>query len=84
MGVRGHGGLVIIGLFQVLGDGVPFVRKTYMHVAGFVRTYLTHSVFNVVLQKSISAQIRQLILYISNIEGYVDGSVRELASAKRL
>ena len=39
--------------------------------------------FQVVLQKSIPAQIRQLILYISNNEGQVDGFVRELSFAKR-
>ena len=31
-------------------------------------SYLTESVYKVVLQKSISAQIRQLFLYISNLE----------------
>ena len=37
-----------------------------------------------VLQKSIPAQTRQLILCISNDNGYVDGFVRVLTSAKRL
>ena len=36
----------------------------------------------VVLQKSIPAQIRLVILYISNDEGYVDEFVRELTFAK--
>ena len=36
------------------------------------------------LQKSIPTQIRQLILYISNSEGYVDGFVGEWTCAKRL
>ena len=40
--------------------------------------------FQSCLQKSIPAQIRQLILYISKSKGYVDGSVGKLTSAKRL
>ena len=44
---------------------------------------LTKSVYKVVLQKSISAQIRRLILYISNNKGHVDGFVEELTFAKR-
>jgi hypothetical protein len=36
------------------------------------------------LQKLIHAQIRQLILRISNREGELDGFVGELTSAKRL
>ena len=46
--------------------------------------YLTQSVFQVVLQKSIPTQIRQLILYIRNSKGWVDRFVRGLTSAKRL
>ena len=38
---------------------------------------LTESVYKVVLQKSIPAQILQLILYISDNTGHVDGLVRE-------
>ena len=49
-----------------------------------VQPYLTESVYIVGFQKSIPAQIRQLVLDISHIEGYVDGCVRELTSAKRL
>ena len=37
-------------------------------------SYLTASVYNVVLQKSIPAQIRQLILDVSNDKGWVDGA----------
>ena len=33
---------------------------------------------------SIPAQIRHIILYISNNQGWVDGFVREFTSAKRL
>ena len=39
---------------------------------------------NVVLQKSIPAQIRQLIFHISDDKGQVDGFVRELTFAKQL
>ena len=38
----------------------------YAHVQD---SYLTQSVFTVVLQKSIPTQIRQLVLYMSNSEG---------------
>jgi len=47
-----------------------------------LRSYLTESVCKVVLQKSISAQICQHIVYISNNEGQVDGFVGELTDAK--
>ena len=46
--------------------------------------YLTESVYEVVLEKSIPTQIRQLVLYIRNDKGYVDGFVWELPFAKRL
>ena len=36
-----------------------------------LNTYLTESVYKVVLQKSIPPQIRQLIPYISNDKGFV-------------
>ena len=49
-----------------------------------VPLYLTQSVFKDDLQKSIPTQLRQLILYISNRKGYVDGFVGELTSATRL
>ena len=44
--------------------------------------YLTERVSDLCFKKSISAQIRQLILYISNNEGSVDGFVRKLTFAK--
>ena len=47
-------------------------------------SYLTQSVFKVVLQKSIPTQMRQLTLYTGNSGGYVDGFVGKLNSAKRL
>ena len=37
-----------------------------------IRLYLTESVVQVVVQKSMPAQIRQLVLFISNNEGHVD------------
>ena len=48
------------------------------------RYYLTQSVLNVVLHKSITTQIRQLTLYISNSIGSVDGFLWELTYAKRV
>ena len=47
-------------------------------------SYLTESVYNVVLQQSIPAQIRQRILCISKNKGYADGFVRKLTFEKRL
>jgi len=47
-------------------------------------SYLTQRVFKVVLQKSIPAQIRQLIICISDNKGKVDRFVLELTFAKRL
>jgi len=45
---------------------------------------LSHTKFFKSVCKSIPTQIRQLILYISNSKGEVDGFVGELTSAKRL
>ena len=47
-------------------------------------SYLTESVYKVVLQMSIPAQIRQRVLYISNDKGLVDEFARELTFAKQL
>ena len=47
------------------------------------RLYLTVSVYKVVWDKSIPAQIRQLVRNISNKRGQVDGFVREWTFAKR-
>ena len=44
--------------------------------------YLTESVDKVILQKAITVQTRQLILYISDEKGWVDRFVRELTFAK--
>jgi len=57
------------------------VSKTHRFCRQF---YLTESVYKVVLQNSVPAQICQRILYISNNKGQVDGFVRELTCAKRL
>ena len=48
------------------------------------RAYLKQSGFNVVLQKSIPPQIRQLILYHYYYKEQVGGFVWELTFAKRL
>jgi hypothetical protein len=53
------------------------------HLA-LTRPYLTESVHKVVLQKSIPAQIRQLIICHYQNEEYVDEFVREMTSTKRL
>ena len=55
------------------------------HVATiqFSQVYLTQSVYKLVLQKSIPAQIRQLFLHLSNYNGRFDGFTLELTLAKR-
>ena len=53
----------------------------YSGVGGQV--YLTESAYKIVVKKSIPAQIRQVILHISNDKDSVDGFVRELIFAKR-
>ena len=47
-----------------------------------LRFHRSESVYTVVLQKSTPAQLRQLILYISNNQGSVDRILRELTSEK--
>jgi len=42
----------------------------------------TESVHEVVLQMSIPAQIRKLVLYVSSNQGFVDEFVRTLTFAK--
>ena len=49
-----------------------------------IRVFLAESAHKVVFQKSMSAQIRQLVLYHSNDKGYVDEFARELTFGKRL
>ena len=51
----------------------------------FLDNFISQKVFvDVVLEKSIPAQIRQRILYIGNNKGYADEFVQELTFAKRL
>ena len=47
-----------------------------------LRLYFKESLYGVVLQKSISAQIHLLIVYTGNSKEYVDGFVRELIFGK--
>ena len=47
-------------------------------------TYLTDTVYEVGLKKSIPAQIRQLILYHYQLKEQVDGFLRELTFTIRL
>ena len=55
------------------------------HISDLPRqTDLTESVYRVVLQQLIPAQICQLIYCISNSKGYVDGFEEELTSANRV
>jgi len=46
--------------------------------------FISHSVFQVVLQKSITTKNRQLIIYISSYKGQVDGFLWKMTFAKRL
>ena len=50
-------------------------KLTFGENSGLVEAYLTESAYKVALQKPIPAQICQLILYISNNKGWVDGFV---------
>ena len=59
------------------------MTRRWVCLSGSERVYRTQSVYEVVLQKSIPTQIRQLIFYIRNSEGYVDGFVGELTPTKR-
>ena len=66
---------------QGLGSGCPRLALADRSASGF---YLTDDFHEIVLQKAIPAQIRHLILYFSNDEGFVDGFVRGSTFAKRL
>ena len=48
------------------------------------RIDLTESVYTIIMQKLISAQIRQLILYMRKDKGYVNGFVRGSTFSERL
>ena len=64
---------------------VPLCGKIWPQVCTpKARSHLTESVYEVVLQKSFHAQIRQLMLHISNDKGYVDEFVRKLTFVKQL
>ena len=66
----------------------PDVKNVTLHVfdglSPEVRAYLTQSIFQVVLQKSIPTQICQFVLYICDCKGQVDVFVGGVTSAKRL
>ena len=64
------------------GGAVSYARGTPVCTSDETPREAVHRPFKVVLQKSIPAQIRQLILYISNSKGQVDEFVGELTSAK--
>ena len=82
------------GIFGAWVDGARLSEAFWLYREGVRRfatfwrdaygTHLTQSVFEVVVQKSIQTQIRQLILYISRSTEQFDGFVRELTFAKRL
>ena len=56
-----------------------FADRAGLTLHGQVHAYLTPSGFEVVLRKLIPTQIRQLILFISDSKGRVDGFVRDFA-----
>ena len=70
--------------FQPRARGMARKGMPPADVPALGRSHLTESVHNVVLQKSIPAQIRQRILHMGNRKGYIDGFVRESTYAKRL
>ena len=71
-------------------EGLPVERVAHIPRVALSRPtptshdYLTEKACKVVAKKPIPAQIRQLVLGISNNNGYVDESVRLLTFAKRL
>ena len=69
--------MIVYGELHTFGE----LRIQFEYLGGM---YLTQSVFQFVLRKSIPIHIRHLILYISKSKEYVDGFVVELTSAKRL
>ena len=66
-------------------EGGAYLRLIYYCITQLLREgfVLTESVYTVILQKSIPAEIRQRILYISNNKGCVDEFVGESTFAKR-
>jgi len=51
---------------------------------GFRASSSQNLFYEVILQKSMPAQIRQLVIYVSNNKGYVGAIVRELTCANQL
>ena len=66
---------------QYLGQAHSWSEASFRAAA---RSCLTESVYNVVLQKSIPAQIRRCHLHVSDDRVQVGGFVGGLTSAKRL
>jgi len=64
------------------GAGITPRRTFYGAVEGAPGSYLKENVYTFVFQKPNPPQIHQLILYYHSYEEYVDGFVREFASAK--
>ena len=66
-------------------EAFALVRANAMEeLRRYKQVHLTARVYKVVMQKSAPAQIRQLVLHISNDKGYVDGFAWELTFATRL
>jgi hypothetical protein len=74
------GGLVRLG--PALSALSPQQAAVFPSLA--VRSCLIQSVYNVVLPKSIPAQICQLVLHACKNQGHIGRFVGELTSAKRL
>ena len=74
--------MVFTGIIKTIMKSIH-CQKTFTKVFSY-ESYLTESVYKVVVQKSIPAQIRQRTLYISTDQRYVDEFVWELTFAKRL
>ena len=83
-----------VGAKFVIGEGNIYIAQTVIisHQCPRSRLPLSLSVFLlshrmyllISFRKSTPTRIRQLILYIGNSKGYVDGFVGELNPAKRL
>ena len=81
------GGISQLGFWTALSGPLSEVTQASgwrFKKQGTVQAYLTQSVSEVVLQKSIRTKIRQLILHSGNSKGQVDGFVGELTSVKRI
>ena len=74
-----------MGLVQGFGAVYSYLRYSGLISQGSKRDEGFNSIYKsvdeVVLQRSIPAQIRQIIFYISNDKGSVDGFVQELTFA---